>query len=392
MVLLQDCEELVLHNILSKVGARHAAQLSCLSKSLRNAALDDSIWAVKSCWDAIKSWASENFPELLSTLQRGASESEINEMEQRMEVKFPLATRIIYRFVNGQEIKDFDFFENEQLASLGLIGGYSFYGHSVNVHLLPLSEIFRKTTELAFLFPSNRQKCVVMAASCNLNKFFFLDCSNSQLYVGTGNLDSGEMMPCVPNELVQAVPNQQDALLLWLEEYGRHLHKGMYRVRKEQNIKRISLYPETSPLCTTAVTNGVQVRASAVFVPENSDLQSEGGKYFFSYSIRMRLISEGNILDGTCLTSCQLCSRHWIFRANGTIVSDISDKAVIGKYPLLYVDGEEFVYESCTNQPSSSGSAEGAFTFVPGSLRSPKGRPFDAEIAQFPVNLPEYIF
>ncbi|KAF3787977.1 F-box protein [Nymphaea thermarum] len=45
MVLLQDCEELVLHNILSKVGARHATQLSCLSKSLRNAALDDSIWA-----------------------------------------------------------------------------------------------------------------------------------------------------------------------------------------------------------------------------------------------------------------------------------------------------------------------------------------------------------
>lgn len=79
-----------------------------------------------------------------------------------------------------------------------------------------------------------------------------------------------------------------------------------------------------------------QVRASAVFVPEKSDLQSEEGKYLFSYSIRMRLVSEGNILDGTYLTSCQLYSRHWIFRANGTVVSDISDKAVIGKVKSKY--------------------------------------------------------
>lgn len=221
---------------------------------------------VRSCWDAIKSWTSENFPELLPTLQRGASESQINEMEQKMGVNFPLTTRIIYRFVNGQEMKDFDSFENEQLASLGLFGGYSFYGYSVNVHLLPLSEIFRKTMQLRFLFPSNRQKHIVIAASCYLNKFFFLDCSNSQLYVGTGNLGSGEVMPCVPDELVQAVPNQQDALLLWLEEYGRRLHKGMYRVHKEQNIKRISLYPETSPLCSTAITNGVQVSTISLSV------------------------------------------------------------------------------------------------------------------------------
>lgn len=74
-----------------------------------------------------------------------------------------------------------------------------------------------------------------------------------------------------------------------------------------------------------------QVRASALFVPEYSDLQLESDKYFFTYSIRMSLKPEGCIVDGMRFGSCQLYWRHWIIRENDDIVSDVNGEAVIGK-------------------------------------------------------------
>ncbi|KAI3963209.1 hypothetical protein MKX01_030339 [Papaver californicum] len=62
------------------------------------------------------------------------------------------------------------------------------------------------------------------------------------------------------------------------------------------------------------------------------------------------------------------------------------------KYPLLSPDGQEFVYQSCTPLPSSTGSVEGSFTFVPGRLTNPLSSPFRVEAGNFPLQLPEYVF
>ena len=64
------------------------------------------------------------------------------------------------------------------------------------------------------------------------------------------------MMPCVFSTLVDV--SQQDAMLLWLEEYGIQLEAGLLSVRKEGDIQSITLFPEKEPLCSEAVTNGVQ--------------------------------------------------------------------------------------------------------------------------------------
>jgi F-box protein 3 len=62
------------------------------------------------------------------------------------------------------------------------------------------------------------------------------------------------------------------------------------------------------------------------------------------------------------------------------------------QYPLLTTGQEEFVYESCTPLPDSPGSVEGSFTFVPGKLSRPEGKPFEVTVAAFPLEIPEYIF
>lgn len=175
---------------------------------------------------------------------------------------FPLPTRLLYRFVDGQEPSS---------SSNGLIGGYSVYSHEVNVYLLPLKEVIRETNEtMSDLFGiSNGSNYIVVAASATASlKLFFLDCTDGQIYTGTS---TRQMLPCVPESSVRSVHDvdgeqQQDAMLLWLEEHGRRLQTGVIKVREEEKIKSISLFPEVSPLCSVAVTNGVQVINNNSFI------------------------------------------------------------------------------------------------------------------------------
>ncbi|KAJ0093303.1 hypothetical protein Patl1_26456 [Pistacia atlantica] len=73
----------------------------------------------------------------------------------------------------------------------------------------------------------SRSKYILVAASLtSIFKVFFLNCTNGQLYVGTRNLlPDGEMLPCVPNDLINlqndSSDQRQDAMLLWLEEHAQ---------------------------------------------------------------------------------------------------------------------------------------------------------------------------
>ncbi|KAF8391780.1 hypothetical protein HHK36_022014 [Tetracentron sinense] len=294
-----------------------------------------------------------NFQEAVATLRKGASEAEIKDVEDSLGMKLPLPTRILYRFCDGQEIKSAYYSGSELGSPLGLIGGYSFSNHHVNVYLLPLSQIIMETKKFVrhrvFL---GRDKYIVMAASSTCRKkLFFLNCTSGQLFVGTKTVHrDGKMIPCVPcNRDQQQERNsdqQQDSMLLWLEEHGRRLHDGVIQLREEGKVRSIKMFPEALALCSTAVTNGVQIRASAVFVPELSDLSNEFEKYLFSYSIHMRLLPEGCITDALSFSSCQLCSRHWIIRANDIVVSDINGEGVIGKLYLNSINSRSIDYRS----------------------------------------------
>ncbi|XP_019168396.1 PREDICTED: F-box protein SKIP16 [Ipomoea nil] len=449
MMGLESVGGLAIHIILSKLMPEDVAATACISRRFRDwVSDDDSLWSkfcadelglsspqdpwgnptpsfrvsyqtwreafnmypwtlvirAKRCWSRIRSWMEINFPEVLPTLRKGASEDQINYLEECLKVKLPLPTRVLYRFCDGQELSDDEFTgsstENEPMNLLGLIGGYSFYNHLVNVSLFSLSQVIVETkNNMRYLGLGTRPKYILVAASITAyGKIFYLNCSTGQLHVGTWDRSiGGETLPCVPESLLCSVHDtkgsqQQDAMLLWLEEYGRRLENGIVKVRTEECTRSISHFPEEPPLCSTAMTNGVKVRASAVLVPECCNLEHDSEKYMFAYSIRMSLSPEGCILNGMKFSSCQLYRRRWIIRANDAIVDDISGEAVIGKFPLLRPGEEEFVYESCTPLSSSSGSIEGSFTFVPGRLAEPKGSPFEVEVARFPLQLPDYVF
>lgn len=79
------------------------------------------------------------------TALSGASLEELAEAESVLNCRFPPAARLLYRLCNGQRIPqselNFDDDHQEEAHCIGLIGGYNFSHHFVNVHLLSLRQV-----------------------------------------------------------------------------------------------------------------------------------------------------------------------------------------------------------------------------------------------------------
>ncbi|CAM6096811.1 unnamed protein product [Calypogeia fissa] len=357
------------------------------------------VMRAKRCWDQIKDWLRINFVEVLDSLVPGASLDEIKAAEKELGFELPAPVRLLYQLCNGQELPFDDEYDDENDAHyinhVGLLGGYYFYQHYVNVRLLPLDQLVELTLVVRDSQPKqngNVSRRVVIAASCHSLKVFFLDCDDGQVYVGTQNLQlNGEMMPCTPNVRGGAEP--KDGMLRWLERYNHCLQTGMYNVRVEKRIRSISLFPLTAPLCSEAITKRIQIRTSAVFVPEESTTEERSDdRYFFTYSVSMRLLSPTSKTGESLLEKAQLLMRHWLIEPDGFPPTEVRGEAVIGVYPILRAGRDEFVYQSCTGLKSKTGTIEGDFTFVPGLMMKPTGASFTAYVARFPLEVPEYIF
>jgi len=166
----------------------------------------------------------------------------------------------------------------------------------------------------------------------------------------------------------------------------------------------VSLFPQTPPRQTHAVTRGILVAATSCAAPELGSVV---------YSIRIRLLAPGEEggLTATArgFVTAQLCSRHWVITDRSGMVEHVRGDGVIGRYPLLRDGGWRddsgrsrdsmwggreregtFVYQSMTS--CSGMTLEGELTFVPGSISEPSGPEFLVTVARFPLSGDEYIF
>lgn len=356
----------------------------------------------KKCWESLRMWASSKYPEIANSLQAGVSEEALDNFEERLGWKLPQSVRLLYRFCGGQDtvqhINEQDDSDEEEAVDKdysGLFGGYSFYDHTVDVHFVSLQKVLLLTQHFVpqWGLLEGARKWVIIAASFPLEKFFLLDCKDGSLHVGTRKLAShGELMSCVPPS--EGV-DMQDSMLRWLEMYSSRLTSGMYSVQNFDGCDSIiSLYPELDPLCSETVSNGVQVRSSAVFVPEYSTLEDniDDENYVFTYAVRMRKLADEDGSQRNMCNRCQLSSRHWIIRENGAFKNEVRGPGVIGQYPLLKTGGKPFVYASCSPLSVPNGSIGGDFTFVTGSLTRPEGPQFSVKVAEFPLEVPSFIY
>jgi len=207
-------------------------------------------------------------------------------------------------------------------------------------------------------------------------------------------------------------------ILSYFETYTERLERKMYRSSiihpDSPSSLGLSLFAETGDAVSVAITNGVEVRASARWFPERKH-----GAMNFGYSIRIHLAATSSD-DGA--TSCQLVDRNWEFHYEDGTINRVQGEGVIGKQPILfrrddgtsgYIDmgpggngqtnlNKKFVYQSQSGPVPGTSSKDvaktknacvrGTFSFRPGSIAAPTGPLFFVTVAEFPlrVTLPFY--
>lgn len=122
---------------------------------------------------------------------------------------------------------------------------------------------------------------------------------------------------------------------------------------------------------SNAVTQGIRVRVSTRFLPDQS--QPRLSKYVFTYSVQIS--NEGE-------KPAQLLSRHWVITDANGHEEHVRGDGVIGKQPLIR-PGETHQYESYCPLTTPHGSMRGTYRMV-----RPDGSQFDAVVAPFSFVLP----
>jgi ApaG protein len=121
---------------------------------------------------------------------------------------------------------------------------------------------------------------------------------------------------------------------------------------------------------SVAITNGVRVTVSTVYVPSQSAPTQH--KYAFAYTIR--IANEGT-------QTVQLKTRHWIISHNNGKVEEVRGPGVVGQQPVLK-PGEHFEYTSGCVLETPRGTMHGTYQMAS------DGGMFDAEIATFQLAMP----
>lgn len=267
-------------------------------------------------------------------------------------------------------------------------------------HILPSKIVTRAAHPSTRLCPCS----VLFAASFNFGKVVY--CNTVTAGVEIASVDKQARLQAVPPSLPNTPP---DGVLRWLSAYAERLTSGAFAVEaiypQVGDTRGIVLYARAPPQEAEAITQGIKVLSSPLFIPELSHVEAdpdEPGQWFYAYCIRMMLLSEEEqaarqVAEGVTpprtLPSVQLRSRHWVIRnAAGEVANEITGEAVVGEYPLLTAGGPEFSYQSCTHEHQRAGSMEGDFLFVEGSLERPTGGEIRALCPPMNLTVPDIFF
>ena len=123
---------------------------------------------------------------------------------------------------------------------------------------------------------------------------------------------------------------------------------------------------------STAVTDGIRVEVQSDFRADRSEPQAH--RWLFAYTVTIR--NEGS-------APAQLLARHWVITDGTGHREDVIGDGVVGQQPRLE-PGESFQYTSYCVLRTTHGSMQGEYRMV-----RDDGGTFDADIAQFPLVVPQ---
>ena len=120
-----------------------------------------------------------------------------------------------------------------------------------------------------------------------------------------------------------------------------------------------------------ATTNGVTVRVSVSYLPEQSEPRR--GRWFWAYHVRLE--NEGE-------AAVQLLTRHWVITDGRGARHTVEGEGVVGEQPLIEPGGS-FDYVSGCPLATPTGAMQGSYRMVDAD-----GRSFEVAIPRFTLIAP----
>ena len=120
-----------------------------------------------------------------------------------------------------------------------------------------------------------------------------------------------------------------------------------------------------------ATTEGVTVRVSVSYLPEQSD--PARGRWFWAYHIRIENDSDRTV---------QLLTRHWIITDGRGARHSVEGEGVVGEQPLV-APGASYDYVSGCPLSTPTGAMQGSYRMI-----DEGGRRFDVAIPKFALTAP----
>jgi len=284
-------------------------------------------------WEAYETWLSAHAPRI--SLEPPAALQEIELLEAELGYSLPPEMKCALRMHNGQNWE-----------GPGLLGGYSFYDHKVELRLIgvtimrhvvsqfkrvPLHEWLSKSCPIAF---SNRHKFVVV----------LMEDVEGQGRRGNVVVTTSDMN----NTIVIAKDYTQ-----YISSHLSKLQQGLYKVDPKSG--GINLFPLPGARGVgVATTRNITVEAAPLFIEEMAELGRTANNYLWAYQIRMHMPSDCSARP------CQLRSRRWEITDGNGNREVVEGQGVVGMFPVME-PGAFFQYESCCQLNTASGHMEGHF-------------------------------
>lgn len=306
---------------------------------------------IKQLWNRLHQAVSTLLPSFDSTLLPGVSKDTIDRLSiiervaalSNQPVVVPYDWLMFNRLVGGQALIDVN---NRETYFAGALGGYSVYDTIVNDRLIPFENAIDQWLKdrTARLLPISVNHYARLARAQSWFFAYLID-SRGQIVRRTGHGDTSHVI--------------SPSFTAFLTDYVTKLEAGLF----EANDQGICRSLRDDPMGSVAVTEGIRVRVSVLYIPEMSIADDDTMRHTFTYHIK---------IDHDCSTSikAKLTTRRWTIIDGSGHEEEVEGPGVIGKFPTIYPGCPVFEYNSISGVQTTTGSMHGYFLFkVEGSER-----------------------
>ncbi|XP_074655335.1 F-box only protein 3-like [Tubulanus polymorphus] len=337
---------------------------------------------IRRAWKKIEEFTKENCPVIHRTLNKGLSETQLAEIEEKLQCNLPEDLRCSYRIHNGQEICC----NTNQFVFAGLMGtktsymqlfqegDYYFNNNFSSDHLFDLNE----ATNQYQMYRDLDGFIALTICTAHYDSQFISINDESGIDIGMV-VHPDPVVGNLPLGVTPELDISYDCFIMansfteWLCSHADNLEAKLYPVLDEHIYKFLK-----EPSCTWT-TNFITVTVATCFMPEYSSIAES--TFCHAYFITLHMADNAPKEE-----VWQLETRHWEIIDENDVKEVVDGPGVVGEYPIMR-PGSKHSWISSTRFSTSYGNMRGHFTMK--HIRT--GKTIDVICPVFHMQAPKFV-